>query len=168
MSELLDRFLLYFCPPPHIPSLSSCPSLSLSLWDPPIHLFTFSLPSLCFHPSLLTWPTAPFCFAQGKEPRVCVCLAACPLLSFSPSCSPTPSFPLLPLFSLSSLAFLSLSSFYSLPPSPPTFLCPLSHSPPASNHSPLHLFHSLPPFILRSPSLPPSLPRLFPGWAQEQ
>lgn len=160
--------------PAPIPPLSSRPSLSLSLWDPSIHLFTSSLPSLCFHPSLLAWPTAPFRFAQGKEPRVC-CLAACPLLSFPPPLlfsylilpSSSSFLPLIPCFALSSPLFLVLATFSSYLPLSPSL------SPPASNHSPLHLFHSLPPFILRSPSFSPSLPHppsliSSPGWAQEQ
>lgn len=100
--------------PAPIPPLSSRPSLSLSLWDPSIHLFTSSLPSLCFHPSLLAWPTAPFRFAQGKEPRVC-CLAACPLLSFPPSPFLLPHPSLLFLFSPSHSLLCSVLASISRP-----------------------------------------------------
>lgn len=100
--------------PAPIPPLSSRPSLSLSLWDPSIHLFTSSLPSLCFHPSLLAWPTAPFRFAQGKEPRVC-CLAACPLLSFPPPPFLLPHPSLLFLFSPSHSLLCSVLASISRP-----------------------------------------------------
>ena len=159
---------------PAVPlSLSPC-GIALSIHSP------LPLPSLCFHPSLLVWPTAPFRFAQGERvPCVC-CLAACPLSS-SPSFSPTSSFPLLSLFPLSSFAFHPCPILYSsslpplLHPSPRTSLCPrhslhlLLITPPpslslcASIHTSFSVFLSPLP-----PHLPPPLPSLLLGWAQEQ
>lgn len=180
----LDGSLPYFtaCPPP----LSSSPSLSLSPCGIALSIHSpLPLPSLCFHPSLLVWPTAPFRFAQGERvPCVC-CLAACPLSS-SPSFSPTSSFPLLSLFPLSSLAFHPCPILYSssppplLHPSPRTSLCPrhslhlLLITPPpslslcASIHTSFSVFLSPPPPPHLPPSLPTSLPSLLLGWAQEQ
>ena len=134
---------------PLSPSLSPC-GIALSIRSP------LSLPSLCFHPSLLVWPTAPFRFAQGERvPCVC-CLAVCPLSS-SPSFSPTSSFPLLSLFPPLIPCFppLPYPLFLLSATSPPSFslYLPLSPSlsPPASNHSPSISFtlclHSY--FILR-------------------
>lgn len=89
------------------------------------------------------------------------CLAACQLLSSNPpllffylKLPSSSSFflPLIPRCSSSSPPFLSSATFSSYLPLSPSL------SPPASNHSPLHLFHSRPPFILRSPSFSPSLP----------
>lgn len=158
---------LSVCSPPS--SLSPAvllPSLPVGSLYPSIHIS----PSLYFHPSLLVWPTAPFRFAQGKE--CCVCVAWQHARSHRPPTSTTSHPSLFSLFPPSSLACSSFPyhrfCFSSLPPSvdpsPPTSFCP-RHSLHLLLITPLHLFHSLPPFILRlSPSLPPSsLPRLGSG-----
>lgn len=137
---------------------SSCIPLPMGSLHPSIHLFP---PIPLFSPPPSSLGLLPLsALLRGKEPCVC-CLAACRLLSTNPpllffylKLPSSSSFflPLIPRCTSSSPPFLSSATFSSY------LLLSPSLSPPASNHSPLHLFHSRPPFILHSPSFSPSLP----------
>lgn len=146
--------------------LSPC-GIPLSIYSP------LPSPPSVFAPPSSLGPLPLSALLRGRSP---VCVAWQPARS---CCCPPPfsylilpsssSFlPLIPCSALSAPLFLFPATFSSYVPLSPSL------SPPASNHSPLHLFHSLPPFILRalsfSPSLPPSFPPSShpPGWAQEQ
>lgn len=151
---LSPAVLLHLSPHGIPPSINSPLSSRPSVFTPPSSLGLLPLSALL----------------RGKEPCVC-CLAACRLLSSNPpllfSYLKLPSsssffLSLIPRCTSSSPPFLSSATFSSYLPLSPSL------SPPASNHSPLHLFFtpglhsysalhlSLPPF------LPRSLPHLFP------
>lgn len=162
---LVGRSLLYSSachPTPHLFPLS------VSLWDPSIHLSP-SLPSV--FPLLPCLAHCPFPLRSRERVPCVYCLAACPLSSFSPY--PLrffiPPYPHLSCLSLIpcflSFPYLCLY-FSSLPPSP--------HLSPSTSLCPHHSFHlllitspqslSLAAFIhtllsvFLSPILPPSLP----------
>lgn len=174
---LLGRSLLFssVChPTPHL-----FPSLCLPVGS---ILSPLPLPSLCFSPSFLVWPIAPFRFAQGKECRVCIAWQYARSHHFLP----IPSFAFYAILP-SYLSLLSLIPCFL----PLSYLCLNSSSPPRSLHlspstslCPHHSFHlllitnppslSLPAFIHTSlcvflssilPLLPPpsSFPRLGSG-----
>lgn len=144
---LLGRSLLFssVChPTPHL-----FPSLCLPVGS---ILSPLPLPSLCFSPSFLVWPIAPFRFAQGKECRVCIAWQYARSHHFLP----IPSFAFYAILP-SYLSLLSLIPCFL----PLSYLCLNSSSPPRSLHlspstslCPHHSFHLL--LITNPPSL--SLP----------